>query len=243
LIGGILEKDLPISWHLIGTIQKNKLVRDVYSIKENISVKLNFVPKTAYIISPMGEKVDLNLKIKGKNYELTATLKEGIIIGNYTLVVDNYTKTIAIDYYRINAKYTNDSIVGTVDYYVKSPIYVNYILYPSGKTGNISIKNGTFKIPINTTGQLSKVVLICNGYRAEIKIDDELEKIKIKKIVSYDPVNKNIIIKMEGGRNEIREQLKKYSNFYIKLEFGDKETGIVAKVNHRYPLSSESEMW
>ena len=32
------------------TIQKNILVRDVYSIKENISVKLNFVPKTAYII-------------------------------------------------------------------------------------------------------------------------------------------------------------------------------------------------
>lgn len=203
------------------TIQKNILVKDIYSPKESVYIKLNFVPKIAYLITPTGKRAHLKLKKEGDYYILTTTFKKDITIGNYTLVVDNCSKIITVDYYKINAKYVNNSIVGNVGYYVKSPNYLRYVIYPSGKNGTVKLVNGTFDIPINTTelskvNKVIKVILICNDYKKELKI--KVKPNKVKKTISYDLVSGEIVVKLEGDTNAVKEHIKEFKGFKCEKE-------------------------
>ncbi|ADC68950.1 legume lectin beta domain protein [Methanocaldococcus sp. FS406-22] len=205
---------------------KTILTRDVYFPSEKIVVKTNFKPNTAYIITPDNKIIRLKVHKKGKFYVLSTKLKKNVILGNYSVVIDGIKKTFAVDYYKINAKLINNRfIVGNVSYYVKEPKFLTLIIYPNKKEIDVPLINGTFDIPldylvnklnISKPEKIKKIVLICGNAEEKIKIKLK-NKEKLKKLISYDPVNKEVVIKIEGNKKDVEKILKEYKKgkYYI----------------------------
>ncbi|AEH06957.1 choice-of-anchor U domain-containing protein [Methanothermococcus okinawensis] len=164
---------------------KNKtiIVKDIYFPSEKIIIKTNFKPNNAYIIAPNNEIIDLKIHKKGKNYILSTKINKNIILGNYTVIIDGIKKSFVVDYYKINANFNNSCIFGNISYYYIMPKTVKYNIMPINLSGNVSIKNGSFCIPINLTNNNYSVILTCGNAKTIVLINNKKEK------------NKSIILK------------------------------------------------
>ncbi len=205
------------------TTNKTIVLNDVYFPSKKIIIKTNFKPHTAYIITPTNKIIKLKVHKKGNYYILSTKLKRSVILGNYSVVVDGIKKTFAVDSYKINAKLKDGRfIVGNVSYHVKEPKFITCIV--NKKKINISLINGTFVIPIDylvmkfniSKSKKIKVILICGNSKKKLKLKLKNEQ-KVKKLISYDPVNKEIVIKIEGSEKEIKKLLKKYKKHKYKI--------------------------
>ncbi|UXM84644.1 right-handed parallel beta-helix repeat-containing protein [Methanococcus aeolicus] len=198
---------------------KNKtvIIKDIYFPSEKIIIKTNFKPNNAYIITPNNKIINLKIHKEGKNYSLSTKLNKDIILGNYTVVIDKFKKSFVVDYYKINADFNNSCIFGNVSYYVKKPKYVKFIVYPSKKKINISLTNGNFNISLIhlsnmlNISKIEKIEILYGNAKQKMHIPINVKnKKKIKKLVSYDPISKEIVINLEGSNKEIEKTIEKY---------------------------------
>ncbi len=218
-------------YRIIKRIQKRKIiVKNEYYPRERIRIKLNFMPKIAYIITPNGKILHLNFKKEKRNrYEADILPNEDSTIGIYRLIIDNYSKIISISYCRIHAKYINGSIIGYIKYnnhlknknyldYHNMSKYIIYALYPTNKVGAVKLVDRRFHIRLNRTEIYNtyKIILLYDGCLKEIKLKNESYNYSthlFKKTVSYDPVNKEIVVKLEGNPNVVKKYMDEFKNF------------------------------
>ncbi|XRO74699.1 choice-of-anchor U domain-containing protein [Methanocaldococcus sp. 28A] len=189
--------------NILNNINKTIILKKVYFPSEKIIIKTNFKPNKAYIITPNNKIIDLKIHKRGKYYYLSVKLNKDIILGNYTVLVDGIKRTFVVDYYKINAKFNNSSIVGNVSYYYIMPKIVDYTIMPINLSGNVTVKNGSFCIPINLTDGNYTVILKCGNAitKVHIKIKKLLLKVpeiafvgnKIKIYTNFKPENAKVI--------------------------------------------------
>ncbi|XRO76412.1 choice-of-anchor U domain-containing protein [Methanocaldococcus sp. 10A] len=189
--------------HSLNNSNKSIILKDVYFPSEKIIIKTNFRPNKAQIITPNNKAIHLKIHKEGKYYYLSAKLNKNIILGNYSVLVDGIKRTFVVDYYKINAKFNNSYIFGNVSYYYVMPKIVEYTIMPINLSGNVTVENGSFCIPINLTDGNYTVILKCGNAitKAPIGIKKLSLKVpeiafvcnKIKIIANFKPENAKVI--------------------------------------------------
>ncbi len=174
------------------------LKRDVYFPGEKVEIEVNFKPKRAFILTPTGKLHPLTFK----DNKAILLLNRGIVLGKYTIVADEEERSFYVDFYNISASYKGKFINGSVGYYFKSPEKIGYIIRKTGKVvhkGYVEVVNDTFYIPLNLTPGNYTAFLKCGN--AALKLNFTVYP-AITKIYAYDPVEKQIIVKVYGDTTE-----------------------------------------
>jgi hypothetical protein len=206
------------------SLKKSVQIRKLYFPGETVEIRANFMPKNAYVITPDNRSVDLRFA-KKKDYYLAEMLLTKPAIGNFTLVVDEFVKSFVVDNYSISAKPVKIAILGSVNWSIVAPKYVNYTIFPVNLSSSAKVLNGSFYIPFNLTPGNYTVHLSAGN--AVLELNFSVEKKLPAKIVAFDPVKRAVIIKVEGDdieeiapekpsistiAAEVKRKIKTYAN-------------------------------
>jgi|Deesub1362B_J571_1020462.scaffolds.fasta_scaffold01204_4 hypothetical protein len=202
--------------------KKRKLnVGKLYFPGETVEIKANFMPEVAFISDPLGRDEELKFEKHKKAYIAKYNLSKDVILGEYTVFADGVVKKFVVDFYEINASYANGSIRGSISYYFKEPEKVYWRI--ADKEGEAKVSNGSFIIPLEfIPGNYS--VFLSSG-NARIELNFSTGKKLPGAIVSYDPMEREIIIKIERNITEklampiAMTELKKEIKTYGKRKF------------------------
>ncbi|XRP96927.1 choice-of-anchor U domain-containing protein [Methanocaldococcus sp. 16A] len=187
----------------LNNTKKLIILKEVYFPAEKIFIKINFKPNKAHIITPNNKTIDLKIHKEGRYYYLSAKLNKNVILGNYSVLVDGIKRTFVVDYYKINAKFNNSYIFGNVSYYYVMPKIVEYTIMPINLSGNVTVENSSFCVPINLTDGNYTVILKCGNAITKVplgikKLSLKVPEIafvgnKIKIAANFKPENAKII--------------------------------------------------
>ncbi|MEM0315798.1 MAG: choice-of-anchor U domain-containing protein, partial [Archaeoglobaceae archaeon] len=80
-------------------------IHDIYFVGENVVVKTNFEPGKSFIVDPKGEKIPLNFTSQNRTFFAEFELKKNVLIGRYTLILDEIQKDFVVDFCELNFSY------------------------------------------------------------------------------------------------------------------------------------------
>lgn len=162
-------------------------LEELYFPGEIVVIGANFKPEKAFIQNPAGLIFPISFEEKEKGeFVAEFSLEKDIILGNYTVVVDEIVRRFYVDYYTISAEFNGSFIAGSVDYYAIMPEEVCY--QAENFEGCVGVDNSTFEIEVPEN--LTSITLIC-GNTVE-KLERELYNEK-KNTVSLDRYSVEVI--------------------------------------------------
>ncbi len=175
-------------------------------INDEIEIRTNFKPESSVIVL---EEERFNLTFK----EINGTWISKFIPkkpGKYRISVDEFEEIVLVDEYRINASLINSTIKGNVSWHYIEPEYLYYI-YKEGKTEKkekIKLNNSQFEIPVDVKGKYIKLVCGNAEIRIELPHEKKIDKSE-KEIIAFDPVKREIVIKIPAALKERFKEFKK----------------------------------
>jgi hypothetical protein len=187
--------------------EKRRLeVRKLNFINDEIEIRTNFKPESSVIVL---EEERFNITFK----EINGTWISKFIPkkpGKYRISVDEFEEIVLVDEYRINASLINSTIKGNVSWHYIEPEYLYYI-YKEGKTEKkekIKLNNSQFEIPVDAKGKYIKLVCGNAEIRIELPHGKKIDKSE-KEIIAFDPVKREIVIKIPAALKERFKEFKK----------------------------------
>ncbi|MHC1588562.1 MAG: choice-of-anchor U domain-containing protein, partial [Methermicoccaceae archaeon] len=151
-----------------------------------LSVRTSFEPSIAVIYTPHGEVIELEFTKEDERYVANFSLQKGVVLGNYTLIVDEHVERFVVDFYTIRAGANGPAVNGSVEYYVKEPTELRYEL--DGSVGVAPVVNGSFTVPVDAGAQMIK--LYCGNAVLELP----LAAPSTRRAVDYEGMQLNVSV-------------------------------------------------
>ncbi len=151
----VAKKDLKIS-----AIKRVVEVGKRYFVNDSVNIVTNFKPKKALILDPSGKKHKLKFNAEDGVYKAVFELKKSVVLGNYTVIVDDIVKRFVVDFCSISADF-DGALAGTVKCHFVHPEFVNYSIFGEGylKMDSVRVNNGNFTVYVELpAGKYSAVV-------------------------------------------------------------------------------------
>ncbi len=143
-------------------------LRRVYFPGDDVSVRMDSMPRTAYIVDPGGSGTALNFVERDNAYYATYSLRRNVILGKYTLYIDNVKTEFYVDFYRINATFNGSAITGKVEYYFLAPEAVYWKV--GGYEGRTQVENGSFSIPVRLPPGNHTAIISAGNARVQLNL-------------------------------------------------------------------------
>jgi len=158
-----LSFDLPPGYHEIEFVCENFTISKVFEVEglhfpgDVVIIKSNSKPSKAFIQDPVGNVYNLSFTLENGSYVSRFELKRDVVLGRYTVVIDDSVEHFFVDLYSIDANFNGSYVVGEVKWYVVSPRYVTYTFYPLNLTGFAKVVDGRFKIEVPEGAEVAVV--------------------------------------------------------------------------------------
>ncbi|MCS7119561.1 MAG: hypothetical protein RMH75_07425, partial [Archaeoglobaceae archaeon] len=166
-----------------------KIERTNYFVGEKIEIKVDFIPRNAFIVAPYGN-FSLNFEDGFADFLVNQS-------GVYTLNIDGFERDFLVDNYSIEANFENGKILGRVRYLFIEPEEIYYNV--SGKEGTSKLTKGNFEISLDLPAGKHFALLKCGN--AEFYLDFNVGFISLEEFYFVgDLLELNLKFKPEKAR-------------------------------------------